>query len=92
MFLSSLIRNEKQGSAKWSIHSSTKQFRIEKWLNKVSISKKASGNTFTGKNKDFHVTLPVVKGPSGIKNAPTVIATAVINLKNQNLKESSYPI
>lgn len=30
--------------------------------------------------------LPVVKGPSGIKNAPTVIAVAAANLKNQNLQ------
>ena len=30
--------------------------------------------------------IPVVKGPSGMKNAPTVIAVAAANLKNQNLQ------
>lgn len=30
--------------------------------------------------------LPVVNGPSGMKKAPTLIASAVANLKNQNLK------
>lgn len=31
-------------------------------------------------------SLPVVKGPSEMKNDPTVRATAAANLKNQNLQ------
>lgn len=32
--------------------------------------------------------LPVVKGPSEMKNDPIVMAAAAANLKNQNLKET----
>lgn len=31
--------------------------------------------------------LPVVKGPSEMKNDPIVMATAAANLKNQNLQQ-----
>lgn len=39
-------------------------------------------------NDDRNAHLPVVKGPSGMKNAPTVIAVAAANLKNQNLQRN----
>lgn len=35
-----------------------------------------------------NIVLPVVKGPSGMKNAPIVIAVAAANLKNQNLRRN----
>lgn len=31
-------------------------------------------------------TIPVLKSPSGMKNAPTVIPTSTRNLKNQKLR------
>lgn len=36
--------------------------------------------------------LPVVNGPSGMKNAPTVMAVAAANLKNQNLQGEERPM
>lgn len=36
--------------------------------------------------------LPVVKGPSAMKNDPTVMAAAATNLKNQNLQKKDIPV
>lgn len=48
-------------------------------------------NILYNKQKYYHriffKSSPVVKVPSGMKKAPTIIATAVANLKNQNLRQ-----
>lgn len=47
--------------------------------------------SFTTSKQKYHriffKSSPVVKVPSGMKKAPTIIATAVANLKNQNLRQ-----